>query len=63
MERQKNNNEKELTEENQKEEIPNAQKKENKVKYYTEIDEPPLMIMVQGGHSSGKTTLKKSLVK
>jgi len=27
------------------------------------VDEPPLIIMVQGGHSSGKTTLIKSLVK
>ena len=38
-------------------------KKENKIKYYTEVDEPPLIIMIQGGHSSGKTTLIKSLVK
>ena len=45
------------------EEVPKEQKKDNKVKYYTEIDEPPLIIMVQGGHSSGKTTLIKSLVK
>ena len=35
----------------------------SEIKYYTEIDEPPLIIMVQGGHSSGKTTLIKSLVK
>ena len=38
-------------------------KKDNKIKYYTEVDEPPLIIMIQGGHSSGKTTLIKSLVK
>ena len=38
-------------------------KKDNKVKYYTEVDEPPLIIMIQGGHLSGKTTLIKSLVK
>jgi len=49
------------TEEKKDEEQP--QIKDNKVKYYTEIDEPPLIIMVQGGHSSGKTTLIKSLVK
>ena len=39
------------------------QKNDNKVKYFTEVDEPPLIIIVQGGHSSGKTTLIKSLVK
>ena len=38
-------------------------KKDNKIKYFTEVDEPPLIIMIQGGHSSGKTTLIKSLVK
>ena len=40
-----------------------AIKKDNKIKYFTEVDEPPLIIMIQGGHSSGKTTLIKSLVK
>ena len=48
-------------EEENKEEI--KMKKDNKIKYYTEVDEPPLIIMIQGGHSSGKTTLIKSLVK
>ena len=48
-------------EEEKKEEI--KMKKDNKIKYYTEVDEPPLIIMIQGGHSSGKTTLIKSLVK
>ena len=38
-------------------------KKVNRIKYFTEVDEPPLIIMIQGGHSSGKTTLIKSLVK
>ena len=61
MENIKQNNKNIKTEENK--EIPQDQKKDNKVKYYTEIDEPPLIIMVQGGHSSGKTTLIKSLVK
>ena len=37
--------------------------KDKKIKYFTEVDEPPLIIMIQGGHSSGKTTLIKSLVK
>ena len=55
-----------LLNENNKEEEnieENKQKKDNKIKYYTEVDEPPLIIMIQGGHSSGKTTLIKSLVK
>jgi len=60
MENQKQKD-KQTTEEKKEEEQP--QIKDNKVKYYTEIDEPPLIIMVQGGHSSGKTTLIKSLVK
>ena len=49
--------------EEEKEEEIKEPKKDNKVKYYTEIDEPPLIIIIQGGHSSGKTTLIKSLVK
>ena len=52
-----------LPNENETEEKPQEPKKDTKVKYYTEVDEPPLIIMVQGGHSSGKTTLIKSLVK
>ena len=63
MEKVKEKDNKEQNDENIIEEIPKEQKKDNKVKYYTEIDEPPLIIMVQGGHSSGKTTLIKSLVK
>ena len=64
MEKSKiNDNKKSPEEENDKEQKVEEQKKDNKVKYYTEIDEPPLIIMVQGGHSSGKTTLIKSLVK
>ena len=59
----KNENEKEDNIiENKLEEEP-AIKKDNKIKYFTEVDEPPLIIMIQGGHSSGKTTLIKSLVK
>ena len=63
MEKAKDKDNKEQNDENMNEENPKEQKKDNKVKYYTEIDEPPLIIMVQGGHSSGKTTLIKSLVK
>ena len=63
MEKSKNIKNKESTPEKQEEQEPQEQKKDNKVKYYTEVDEPPLIIMVQGGHSSGKTTLIKSLVK
>ena len=63
MENKNQKDKKILSEENQNEETPQQQKKDNKVKYYTEVDEPPLIIMVQGGHSSGKTTLIKSLVK
>ena len=58
-----NQNELENNKEEEKIEEIKEPKKDNKVKYYTEIDEPPLIIMVQGGHSSGKTTLIKSLVK
>ena len=63
MEKSKEKDKKASNEELLVEEVPKEQKKDNKVKYYTEIDEPPLIIMVQGGHSSGKTTLIKSLVK
>ena len=63
MEKAKDKDNKEQNDEYMNEENPKEQKKDNKVKYYTEIDEPPLIIMVQGGHSSGKTTLIKSLVK
>ena len=63
MEKAKDKDNKEQNDENMNEDNPKEQKKDNKVKYYTEIDEPPLIIMVQGGHSSGKTTLIKSLVK
>ncbi len=63
MEKAKDKDNKEQNDENMNEENTKEQKKDNKVKYYTEIDEPPLIIMVQGGHSSGKTTLIKSLVK
>ena len=37
--------------------------KSNKIKYSTTISDPPLIITIQGGHSSGKSTLIKSLVK
>ena len=60
MEKEQNKLDNDKEEEN-KEEI--KMKKDNKIKYYTEVDEPPLIIMIQGGHSSGKTTLIKSLVK
>ena len=60
MEKEQNKSDNDKEEEN-KEEI--KMKKDNKIKYYTEVDEPPLIIMIQGGHSSGKTTLIKSLVK
>ena len=60
MEKEQNKLDNDKKEEN-KEEI--KMKKDNKIKYYTEVDEPPLIIMIQGGHSSGKTTLIKSLVK
>ena len=60
MEKEQNKLDNDKEEEN-KEEI--KMKKDKKIKYYTEVDEPPLIIMIQGGHSSGKTTLIKSLVK
>ena len=58
-----NQNELENNKEEEKIEEIKEPKKDNKVKYYTEVDEPPLIIMIQGGHLSGKTTLIKSLVK
>ena len=63
MEKSKNKDNKISPEENNEEQKIEETKKDNKVKYYTEIDDPPLIIMVQGGHSSGKSTLIKSLVK
>ena len=60
MEKNQNKLDNDKIEENMEEIKP---KKDNKIKYYTEVDEPPLIIMIQGGHSSGKTTLIKSLVK
>ena len=45
--------------------IEDDSKKEKKtiIKYTTEIDKPPLILVIQGGKGSGKTTLIKSLVK
>ena len=63
MEKIKQNEQDIIPEEEQIKEEIEKPKKDNKVKYYTEVDEPPLIIMIQGGHSSGKTTLIKSLVK
>ena len=60
MEKNQNKLDNDKIEENMEEIKP---KKDNKIKYYTEVDEPPLIIMIQGGHTSGKTTLIKSLVK
>ena len=37
--------------------------KKTSIKYTTEIDKPPLVLAIQGGKGSGKTTLIKSLVK
>ena len=65
MEKMKQNNKdnNNITEEDQNIEETPKPKKETKIKYFTEVDEPPLIIMIQGGHLSGKTTLIKSLVK
>ena len=62
MEKNNENEKEDEIIENKLEEEPKV-KKDNKIKYFTEVDEPPLIIMIQGGHSSGKTTLIKSLVK
>ena len=52
----------EMAEFNEEPDIP-TQKVKNTVKYGTEIGEPPLTVVIQGGSGSGKTTLIRSLIK
>lgn len=48
---------------NEEPDITTPAPKKNTVKYGTEIGEPPIVVVIQGGHDSGKTTLIRSLVK